>query len=855
MKKIIALGKKYSNYLKVIFVASVVLIVIHELKAIAKTISFNQLKDIFGTLSWETISLMAIIGLISVVPMLGYDIILTKLLNVDVKKRYLIESSWMINTTNNIVGFGGLISMGLRSQLYGQGKRNKDVIQALSKILLLLMAGLSVYSLLALVLVFFGHTTDYVEQYWPWLLIGALYFPVVFVVSIIKKDDYVGNMTSETRLGLLLTSFLEWTGVAVSFILIGKLMGIHFSTWQILPMFIAASVIGIISLIPGELGSFDVLMILGLSAMGISREQVVAWILLYRLFYYIIPFLVGILLFGRTLSSQLNDRFEGIPAKITSQVSLKIIVFLMYFTGFMLCLSATIPQAFIDHTWLVRFDPFYLPIISQFPLLFMGAAFFMIGRGLSSKIKRAFVPALVVLTLSMLYSVWQYFYWPFVIFVLILFALAFLARPELYRKQLIYSWEMMTKDGILGFGLVILYLIVGFVTIRTHIFHHHSNQSNFFIFPSDKLWFAGLVSIVIIFTFILLLMRYFENKRVVIGDELNDERVLSVLTTYGGNTDSQLVFLNDKRVYFYQNAQGEDTAYLQFAIYRDKCIVMSDPSGDSADFKDLLLNFIQECDVYGYSPIFYEVSESIVLQLHEAGFGFIKMGEDAQVRLQDFTTTGKKKKGLRSVMNQVTKAGCTMEMIHPPFSAETMAELQAVSDDWLGGRTEKGFSLGFFSEDYLQRAPIAVVKDSEGAIVAFANIMPTYTDDTITIDLMRYSSKAPSGIMDYLFISLFEQLRDDNYQLFNLGMAPFSNVGTTKYSFVQERIAFLIYKYGNRFYSFQGLRAYKEKYASFWRPRYTAYSRHDFLAYVMLSLLLNDNRPVTKKSKKKKKKN
>lgn len=70
-----------------------------------------------------------------------------------------------------------------------------------------------------------------------------------------------------------------------------------------------------------------------------------------------------------------------------------------------------------------------------------------------------------------------------------------------------------------------------------------------------------------------------------------------------------------------------------------------------------------------------------------------------------------------------------------------MQEMKAVSDIWLNGRKEKGFSLGFFDEAYLQQAPIAIVESKEGEIVAFANIMPTQNKRVATIDLMRYDFK------------------------------------------------------------------------------------------------------------------
>ncbi len=39
-------------------------------------------------------------------------------------------------------------------------------------------------------------------------------------------------------------------------------------------------------------------------------------------------------------------------------------------------------------------------------------------------------------------------------------------------------------------------------------------------------------------------------------------------------------------------------------------------------------------------------------------------------------------------------------------------------------------------------------------------------------------------------------------------------------SFTQERIAYLVYNFGSRFYSFGGLKEYKDKYANEWLPKY-----------------------------------
>ena len=70
---------------------------------------------------------------------------------------------------------------------------------------------------------------------------------------------------------------------------------------------------------------------------------------------------------------------------------------------------------------------------------------------------------------------------------------------------------------------------------------------------------------------------------------------------------------------------------------------------------------------------------------------------------------------------------------------ELIAELRAISDAWLGGKTgrEKGFSVGRFDADYLAHFDISVVR-KDGRIVAFANILASDGGNHLAVDLMRY---------------------------------------------------------------------------------------------------------------------
>ena len=77
---------------------------------------------------------------------------------------------------------------------------------------------------------------------------------------------------------------------------------------------------------------------------------------------------------------------------------------------------------------------------------------------------------------------------------------------------------------------------------------------------------------------------------------------------------------------------------------------------------------------------------------------------------------------------------------------EVLSELRDVSDSWLASKhgKEKGFSLGYFDERYLQQCPIALVRRGE-QVIAFANLWATADEAELSVDLMRYLDQNKIG--------------------------------------------------------------------------------------------------------------
>jgi phosphatidylglycerol lysyltransferase len=207
--------------------------------------------------------------------------------------------------------------------------------------------------------------------------------------------------------------------------------------------------------------------------------------------------------------------------------------------------------------------------------------------------------------------------------------------------------------------------------------------------------------------------------------------------------------------------------------------------------------------------------------------------------LKKFTLDGSQNKTLRNTYNKLLRLGYCSDVIQPPFSERMLRELKSISDDWLTAHkaTELSFSLGWFSKDYLNTCPILMVRDREGFIEAFANLVTEFQANEISVDLMRYRQHSEAGLMDFLFVSLFQWAQKQDFAGFNLGLSALSGVGEHSDDPAIERALNFIYHNINRFYNFRGLHSFKEKFHPAWSPRYLVYPGASNLPVISVALM------------------
>lgn len=834
-KKCVDFFNKYSNIIKIAFLVVVLAFVVFEAHNILQEINGAQMRKSLSSQSPTNLLILTVLGLIAVTPMLIYDFTFTEFLPSKFKPLYIIKSGWITNTFTNIAGFGGFLGASLRADFYSKDATKKQILYAISKVALFLLAGLSTYCIVALVFIYgFGIGKQFSGD-WILLLGGGMYFPIIFTITRLNNSEFFADLTISREIRLIIGSCLEWGFCGSLFLIIGAFMNLHINLLAVFPLFIAANVVGVISLLPGGLGSFDAMMILNLAAFGISPTTATVWVLLYRIFYYFIPFGIGAALFAYDLCGRLNKFLDYIPYNILQRSAQIIITVFMYFSGIMMILLAIIPNMILVNPLYNSVAPFTLYFLGQLSNVIIGCLLIGLARGVSAKVKKAFWPTFVILVFAIGNTLWKEdFPIRLAVFLAFIVICLLLSRKGMYRKRLTYSWGALITDFLIFMVALAVYCIIGFFMGNGHV---PFKVQNAYLLPSQQVWVVGLIGFVIAICILYGLIRYLSYSNTPWLDQpFDEERINAVIDKFGGNEVSHLVFLRDKKVYFYSE-DGEDQIVFMYQQMANKLIVMGEPFGNQAKLNAAIDQFMIDADNVDLTLVFYEVGESLTMLLHDKGFDFIKAGEEGHVDLENFTLSGKKRRGERALIHKFERDGYEFKIIQPPFSDSQLADLKELSDEWLQGRDEKGFSLGFFDTYYLNQAPIAVIQNEDDKIVAFANIMPTGDFAMTSIDLMRSGAEAPSGIMDGIFISLFKYSQEEGYKTFNLGMAPLANVGNSRFSFINEKMAHLIYEYGDSFYSFQGLRSYKEKYVDKWESKYFVYRKNNSLVFTMIQLL------------------
>lgn len=600
--------------------------------------------------------------------------------------------------------------------------------------------------------------------------------------------------------------------------------------------YVIAAALGVASHAPGGVGVFEAAMLVTLPM--VPAEQLLGALLLFRLVYYIGPFLLASLMFAaserlglgrvaRTGLASLSRWFEPLLPHLCAAA--------VFAGGFTLLVSDDLPinEGRLD----ILRDLLPLPFVEVSHLFasIVGLVLLVVANGLSRRLANAWRIAVALLLAGAVFSIAKGIDYEEATGCILALLILLLGRRSFYRRVELFS-ERPSATWI-----VAIVTVVGASTwLGLAIFRDVTWQDYFlweFGYKDDAPRFLRATLAVTVTAIAIGVYALIHHRAARLGpDSRLKLREIEPIVASSRRTEASLALLGDKR--FLVNDTGD--GFIMYG-HQGQCIVaMGDPVADDAEaVRDLVWRFRELADRLHLKPVFYQVSIDHLPIYLDANLSLFKLGEEALVDLTCFTTEGGEGRRHRQALARAARNGLSYEVVPAANVEEIVDKLRQVSATWLaakdgiGLRQEKGFSLGFWSEDYIRRHDIAVVRH-ERRVVAFANIWRSAGAQEASVDLMRFMPDAPAGVMDLMFIELMLGAKREGYHWFNLGMAPLSGLPRHRLTPIWTKLLRFAYRQGDSFFNFEGLRAFKQKYKPVWRPRYLAHPGGLSLPHVLI---------------------
>ena len=609
--------------------------------------------------------------------------------------------------------------------------------------------------------------------------------------------------------------------LAVSAVVLWVLLppGSNVSLLMFAGAYATAMTAAVVSHVPGGLGVFESLMVLALPS--VPADQLLGSLLAWRAVYLLLPLLVATVLFaGEEVRAQRSTfaRIEKLAADYISPIVPQVSGALVFAAGFSLLVTGATPSIDRRLTLLQDVLPLVVLEASHLASSVIGLALLILSRALFRRVHAAYQLTIWLLAAGMLAALLRGLEVEQMSILGLVLLVTWLGRRAFYRPAAIMA-QRFTPVWIVSLAIMISTAVwIGFFAYR-HVDYSHSLWWTFaFEADAPRMLRASLLVVLLATAFLAanLLRPARPEPGVASDDDLARAHAL-----IGGCSQAlaNAALSGDKRLLF--SAAGD--AFLMYQINGRSWVALGDPVGKPESQEELVWRFRELSDLHGGWTVFYQVNAEHLPLYIDAGLTVMKLGEEARVRLADFSLEGSARAELRTQRRRAEKDGASFRVLSPAEVPALLPKLRAISDAWLEDKAaaEKSFSVGAFEEDYISHFPVAVVICANEP-VAFASLWVSGDNAEIAVDLMRFDADAPRGAMDFLFVELMLWGRSQGHQWLNLGMAPLAGLERHPLAPAWHRVGNFVFRYGEHFYNFDGLRRYKAKFNPLWESKYLA---------------------------------
>jgi len=617
---------------------------------------------------------------------------------------------------------------------------------------------------------------------------------------------------------------------AILYVLLPDSLNITYG--KFVAVYLLALVATFLTQVPGGLGVLELVVLTLLSPD--QPERLVGSLLAYRLIYFLTPMMIGLLLLAAHEIALQRRRLAmamGVLGRWTPDIAPKLVAASVFLAGTIMLVASATPLSAERIEWLAARLPLWLVEASHVCGAVAGMALLMLSRSLMRQLAAAYPWTVAVLASSIVLSIVRRAGIEEAIALAIVLAAVLPCRHYFFRPDRLFG-DRLSARWLTAVTMVFLVSVwlMGFAYKDVDL---DVRWWNYFAYDADGprsiRAMAVAATALVSFTIVRLLAAPAPK---ILPPQIDRPRIRQIVGS-SRFASAHLALAADKRVMLNETK----TALVMYGVSGNTWIAMGDPVGPTDGGEQIAWDFFELCDSGGHWPVFYEVSKDRTPLYEEMGLAVVKISEEARVPLPSFHLHRGRHRELRRTEQALNQLGCRWEILQPPEIAHWMPTLKQAAAQWLAEKpvVERQFNTGQSQPSYWTEMPLVVVKRDD-RIVAMTSLWLGAERQELAVDDIRYGTAAPDGVMEWLLAEIMLWGQANEYQWFSFGTVPLEAPEAQPLGPAYNRLAPLISRHGQHFFSTRGLRHFLDKFDPVWSTRSLAIPKRASLEVVLEDL-------------------
>ncbi|MFJ6212347.1 phosphatidylglycerol lysyltransferase domain-containing protein [Streptomyces sp. NPDC092296] len=326
------------------------------------------------------------------------------------------------------------------------------------------------------------------------------------------------------------------------------------------------------------------------------------------------------------------------------------------------------------------------------------------------------------------------------------------------------------------------------------------------------------------------------SEPVAVLSQQDEERLRGLLRRHG-QRDSLGYFAlrRDKSVLFSHSGK----AAISYRVVSGVMLASGDPVGDVEAWPGAIKLFMAEARAHAWVPAVMGCSEvGGEVWTREAGLDALELGDEAIVRTDAFSLSGRAMRNVRQMVKRIERNGysCQVRRV-ADLTAEERDRITVAAARWRGTDTERGFSmaLGRFGDPgdddcvvvtaHRPADPDETADPVLGDLKAVLHFVP-WGPDGISLELMRRDRAADPGLNELLIVAALQAAPglgvtrvSLNFAMFRSALARGERLGAGPVLRAWRGLLVFL----SRWFQIESLYKFNAKFQPDWEPRFLVY--------------------------------